>query len=249
MKKIFNFRGKKEKISDIYKKEIENEFKNNGVVLSFAFSIIIIGIISIFYQNSKTLLIGIAISSFLLTIIQCISSGNNILNIFPIFTLLLFGFFPKTIENIPGINILIKDEYCNLIIFISFALTFFTQSLKNILYNHKIECLSIDYNNDKNKMIKSQLEIINNIKVKVAKIKTISEEKGLYDLTFNKALNELNEYTLNETFINNVKSTLINKGSEDKKSTFNIEEIEQSILLNSGVVKRKINASKDIDNE
>ena len=51
------------------------------------------------------------------------------------------------------------------------------------------------------------------------------------------------------TFINNVKSTLINKGSEDRKSTFNIEEIEQSILLNSGVVKRKINASKDIDNE
>ena len=100
--------------------------------------LIIIGIISIFYQNSKTLLIGIAISSFLLTIIQCISSGNNILNIFPIFTLLLFGFFPKTIENIPGINILIKDEYCNLIIFISFALTFFTQSLKNILYNDTI---------------------------------------------------------------------------------------------------------------
>ena len=98
-------------------------------------------------------------------------------------------------------------------------------------------------------MITAQLEIIKNIKIKASKIKTISEEKGLYDLKFNKAINDLNEYVENETFINNVKSTLINKGSEDQKSTFNIEEVEESILLNSGVARRQINATKEKEEE
>lgn len=240
----FKFNKQQSRIEDSYKKEIEAELKNNSIVLSFALSIIVIGIISIFYQNSDTLLIGIAISSLLLTIIQCIGNGNTMLNIFPIFTLLIFGFFPKTIENIPGINTLLKEDYRNLIIFIAFSLTFLTQSYKNIVFKHNIEKAGVEYNKEKNKMITAQLEIIKNIKNKTNRIKTISEEKGLYDLSFNKAINDLNEYVENETFINNVKSTLIVKGSEDQKSTFNIEEVEESILLNSGVARREINASK-----
>ena len=54
-----------------YKEELQEELRNNSIVLSFAISIIIIGIISIFYQNNSTLLVGIAISSLLLTLIQC----------------------------------------------------------------------------------------------------------------------------------------------------------------------------------
>jgi len=227
-----------------YKKEIESELSNNSIVLSFALSIIIIGIISIFYQTSNTLLIGIALSSLLLTLIQCISNGNTMLNILPIFTMLIFGFFPKTIESIPGIKVLVKEEYRNLIIFLAFSLTFFTQSYKNIIYKHKLEKSLVEYNREKYKMITSQQEIIKNINQKCSNIKRISEEKGLYDLNFNKAINELNEYTKNESFINNVKSTLITKGSEEEKSTWSIEEIEESILLNSGVTSRKINATK-----
>ena len=62
-----------------HKEEIKEELKNNSIVLSFAISIIIIGIFSIFYKNSNSLLIGIAISSLLLTLIQCFSNGNTML--------------------------------------------------------------------------------------------------------------------------------------------------------------------------
>lgn len=243
----FKFNKRPVKKEDSYENDIKSELKNNSIVLSFALSIIIIGIISIFYKNSNNLLIGIAISSLLLTIIQCISNGNTILNILPIFTMLIFGFFPKTIENIPGVNILLKDDFCNLIIFLAFSLTFLTQAYKNIIFKHEIDKVGVECNKEKNKMITAQLEIIKNIKVKTSKIKSISEEKGLYDLSFNKAINDLDDYVENETFINNVKSTLINKGSEDQKSTFNIEEVEESILLNSGVARRKINATKEIE--
>ncbi|MDY5875562.1 MAG: hypothetical protein SPJ74_05780, partial [Bacilli bacterium] len=94
-----------------YKEEIKSELKNNSIVLSFALSIIVIGIFSIFYKNSTSLLIGIALSSLLLTIIQCVSNGNTMYNILPILTMLVFGFFQKSLENIPVINVLLKEQY------------------------------------------------------------------------------------------------------------------------------------------
>ena len=135
----------------IYKEELKEELKNNSIVLSFAISIIIIGIISIFYKNSNSLLIGIAISSFLLTIIQCFSNGNTMLNILPIFTLLIFGFFQKSIEHIPIINVLLKEEYANFIIFLSFSLTFLTQAYKNIIFKYDVKKVTVNFNKDKNK--------------------------------------------------------------------------------------------------
>ena len=95
MKKLFKKKTENEVFD--YKEELKEELKNNSIVLSFAISIIIIGFISMFYENNHSLLIGIAISSLLLTIIQCFSNGNTILNIFPIFTLLIFGFFEKSL--------------------------------------------------------------------------------------------------------------------------------------------------------
>lgn len=232
-----------------HKDEFKEELKNNSIVLSFAISIIIIGIFSIFYSNSSSLLIGIAISSLLLTIIQCFSNGNTMLNILPVFTMLIFGFFQKSIEKIPGINVLLKPEYTNFIIFLAFSLTFLTQAYKNILFKHKLKEASVKSNEEKNNMIYDELEIIKNINDKVKKIKTIIEDKELHNDHLDKAIKDLTNYVDDETFISNVKSTLITKGSEDKKVTFNIEEIEESIMLNSGLVRnREINASKKDDN-
>jgi len=228
-----------------YKDDILSELKNNSIVLSFALSIVIIGFISIFYKNSDTLLIGIAVSSLLLTVIQCFGNGNTMLNILPIFTLLIFGFFPNTIENIPVIQILLKEEFRNLIIFLAFALTFLTQAYKNVLFKHRIKNAAVEYNQEKNKMIYAQLNTINNIKEKISRIRSIAKEKGFHDEMFNRTLLELREYVDNENFVNNVKSTLITKGSEDTKSTFNIEEVEESILMNYGLTRnRQINANK-----
>ncbi len=226
-----------------HKDEIKEELKSNSIVLSFAISIIIIGFISIFYKTSNTLLLGIAISSLLLTLIQCFSNGNTILNIFPIFTLLLFGFFQGSIENIPMIRVLLKDHYTNFIIFLAFSLTFLTQAYKNILYKYEIKEANIHYNEEKNKMIYANLERIKNIKEKAVKIKKVVEEKSLNNESLNRAMKDLAEYVEDETFISNVKSTLITKGSEDKKVTFNIEEIEESITLNNKLIRnREINA-------
>ena len=243
MKNIF-----KRKISNepfAYGEEIKEELKNNSIVLSFAISIIIIGIISMFYKTNHTLLIGIAISSFLLTIIQCFSNGNTILNIFPIFTLLIFGFFEKSISHIPVINVLLKEQYSAFIIFLAFSLTFLTQAYKNILFKHNLKEESINYNIEKNKMIYSELQVIKNIKEKSLHIKKIVDNERINNSSITTAIDELLEYIENEGFISNVKATLITKGSENKKVTFNIEEVEESIILNSALIRdREINANE-----
>ena len=162
-----------------YKEEIKSELKNNSIVLSFALSIIVIGIFSIFYKNSTSLLIGIALSSLLLTIIQCVSNGNTMYNILPIFTMLILGFFQKSLENIPVINVLLKEQYKNFIIFIAFSLTFLTQAYKNIVFNHKIKEQLINYNIEKNKRIYAQLEVIKTIKDKTNKIISLVDNKDI----------------------------------------------------------------------
>lgn len=243
MKFKFNFKKRIKIGNSVYNEEIKEEIKNNSILLSFALAIIIVGIISIFYNNSDTLLIGIAVSSLLLTLIQCFISGNTIFNIFPIITLLIFGFFPKTIENIPIVNILMRKELCNLIVFLTFGLMFFTQACENIVHRHNVKIASINYNREKNKMLTSELNIIKNIKDGIQKIKKTCKESGIKDKNLNKTLNELAEYIEKESFVSNVKSSLIVKGNEDKKNTFNIEEVEESLLLNNAVIRnRKINA-------
>ena len=93
-------------------------------------------------------------------------------------------------------------------------------------------------------MIYAQLDVIKNIKDKTKRIKKIMEEKGLKNADVERAMKDLLNYVEDETFISNVKSTLITKGSEDKKVTFNIEEVEESIMLNSGITRnREINAN------
>ena len=249
MKKLFQREIKEEGVNN-YNEEIKEELKNNSIVLSFAISIIIIGFISIFYKNNHTLLIGIAISSLLLTIIQCFSNGNTILNIFPIFTLLIFGFFEKSIKGIPGINVLLENQYADLIIFLAFSLTFLTQAYKNILFKHNLKEESLNYNIEKNKMIYSELQIIKNIKEKALNIKQQIAKNKIDEASINSAIEDLLKYIEDDGFVSNVKATLITRGSENKKVTFNIEEVEESIMLNSALIRnREINANENTEED
>ena len=80
-------KSKREIFMEEYREEINEELKNNSIVLSFAIAIFVIGVFSCFYDAGNGLLIGISIATLLLTIIQCFSNGNTMLNILPIFTI------------------------------------------------------------------------------------------------------------------------------------------------------------------
>ena len=241
-------KSKKEIFMETYRDEIREELKNNSIVLSFAIAIVIIGFFSCFYNAGNGLLIGIAISTLLLTLIQCFSNGNTMLNILPIFTMLVFGFFSEFIIKIPVINILLNHHVEYFIIFAAFALSFFTQAYKNILYKHDVRKRELDANNNKNKMMLSQLSSDKKMVNLAKNIKKVADDRGIFDNQLHKSIDELVEYVDSESFITTVKSSLVIKGKEEKKTTFDIEEIEESILMSSGVNReRDINAKKNND--
>ena len=231
---------------DDHKEEIKAELTNNSIVLSFAIAIVIVGFFSIFYDTGNGLLIGIAISTFLLTIIQCFSNGNTMLNILPIFTMLVFGFFQKSIENIPVLNVLLKENLRNFIIFIAFSLSFITQAYKNIIYKHSLKKQELVANSNKNKMMLAQLSSDKKMVSLANRIKKIADTQGVTDSHIHNAIDELVDYIDTESFVTTIKSSLILKGTEEKKSTFDIEEVEESILMSNGVNSgRDINAQKN----
>ena len=94
-------------------------------------------------------------------------------------------------------------------------------------------------------MIQTELEIIKNIKDKSKRIKRSIDDANIKNDNIRRSIKDLIDYVDEEKFISNVKSTLITKGSEDMKVTFNIEEVEESIMLNSQINRnRDINAVK-----
>ncbi len=241
-------KSRREIFMERYKDEIREELKNNSIVLSFAIAIVVIGLFSVFYNAGNGLLIGIAISTLLLTLIQCFSNGNTMLNILPIFTMLVFGFFTDFIVKIPVLNLLLNSHLEYFIIFLAFALSFFTQAYKNILYKHDLRKQELDANNNKNKMMLTQLSSDKKMVSLSKNIKKVADDRGIFDNQLHKSIDELIEYIDSESFVTTVKSSLVVKGKEEKKTTFDIEEIEESILMSNGVNReREINAKKNND--
>ena len=227
-----------------YKEEIKQELMNNSITLSFALCIIIIGVFALAFKTNNIFLVGIALSALSLSIIQCFCNGNTMLNIIPILIMLIFGFFSESFEEIPIINIFSNSNVCNLVVFISLSVSFIVQSVRNIKYTHNYKKQQIKYNIEKKKLVLSQLSTMNEIEKNIVNLKKVNRN----DKTYTKKLDELAKYIEEETFTSSVKTSLIVKGSEENKTAFDIEEVEESLLLSSNSIrKRKINA--DDDNE
>lgn len=226
-----------------YAKVIREELMNNSIVLSFGICVIIIGIFSMFYKSDNTLLVGIALSTLLLSIIQCFKNGNSLLNILPIITLLLFGFFHDSIEKIPVLNILLKDSYRNLVIYLTFGFSLFFHVFNNIRSRYEKRMAYTLYNSEKNKLFSTNFKVIGNINVKVNNINKIIKENNIKNDDLTTAVEEISNYMEEETFINSIKSNLIVKSSQDEEQSFNMDEVEESIAQTyDSKNARKINA-------
>ena len=163
-----------------FRKELREELMNNSIVLSFGICIIIIGIFSMFYKSDNTLLVGIALSTLLLSIIQCFKNGNSLLNILPIITLFLFGFFHDSINKIPVLNILLQDNYRNLVIYLAFGFSLFFHVFNNVRSRNEKRVVYTLYNTEKNKLFSTNFKAIGNMNTKLDNIKKTIEFNNNY---------------------------------------------------------------------
>lgn len=223
-------------------KETKEEIFNNSMLLSYSISILVIGVFAFFYKENSSLIIGIALSTLLLVIIQCFIDGNNVLNIIPIIIMILFGFFQEPINSLFGLNVALQDNIKNLIIILALSSTFIVLTIKNVNCKKKIKKQIYLSNEEKNKIIKSNLDVLDKIGESVEKIQDYIDDNSS-DKKIKKMIRELKKNIDSESTINNVKSTLINKGSHEGKKTFSINEIEQAFVQCDGTNRyRKINA-------
>ena len=230
-------------VNDGFKKELREELMNNSIVLSFGICIIIIGVFSMFYPSDNTLLIGIALSTLLLSIIQCFKNGNSLLNILPIITLFLFGFFHDSINKIPVLNILLQDNYRNLVIYLAFGFSLFFHVFNNVRSRNEKRLTYTLYNTEKNKLFSTNFKVIGNMNNKLDNIKKVIEEKKIKDKDLDTAIEDMSTYVEEETFVNSIKSNLIVKSNQDEEQKFKMDEVEESIAQTyDSKNARKINA-------
>ena len=225
-----------------YIREIKEEVYNNSILLSYALSIVIIGIFSFFYKENDTLIVGVAISTIILIIIQIFYEKNNVLSVIPIIIMLLLGFFQEPINKLIGLNIELKENIKYLIIFISFSLSFIALVIRNIKYKYYINVKEYELEEAKRKIEDSKLQILNQLNSQVDDIQDYMDGKS-QDKKLNKKIRELKEYLIEEETVSNVKSSLIVKGEREDKREFTINEIEKTLIQCYGSKRyRNINA-------
>ena len=228
-----------------FKDEIKKEIFNNSIILSYALSIIIIGIFQFFYKENATLIIGVALSTIILIIIECFKDKNTILSIIPIILMLILGFFQEPINKFLGINVELKENIKNLIIFISFSLSFIALSIRNIKNNHNIQIIEKKVNEEKKQLEETNLNILKQVNNNIDKIQDYIETNS-NDSTLKKKVKELKEYLNEEETVSNVKTSLYILGKTENKREFTISEVEKSIIQCYGSKRhRKINAEKN----
>lgn len=229
----------KDKMKD---KSFREMLDKEGFKLAFGVSIIILGIISIFYDTSNTILIGVSISSLLFTIIDAIFPGKGLFQFLPVSILLIFCIFP----DISYINELLNSKLNNAIIFFSFGISFLISSIntyKNIL-NRKREDQKYFINTAT--IISNQFDNYIYLSNDLVKIKNILDKNNVNIKELNDIMIEVKNYIQNEYIVSKFKFDLSLKGQEETRNSFSIYEIEEAIK-NNIIFNNDVKVKKSID--
>ena len=211
----------------------KEEIKENGFKISFGVSIIILGVVSIFFDINNTILVGISLSALIFTLIDAIPSHNNLLYIFPLAVLLLFCVYP----DLPFIKLFLESRFNNFIVFVSFGASFCLNSYVsfcNRLHSSKIK-LEDDLKHQKD--VESQLENAIIILSKVFKLKKLYNDNKNNALKIDEVLDELCKYVDEEKRNALIKKDMVNLGIKNNTQKFSIKEVQDIINKNSSFRK------------
>ncbi len=216
-------------MKSIYKQEAEE----NGFKIAFGIAIIILGILSINYECSNIILIGVSISSLLFTLIDTIFERNSILYFVPLTVLLIFCVFSNEVTNMPIFKVLLDQKFNNFIVFASFGLFFLFNSIISLRKREKNTLELITTNARFMENSNYQLKNSNIILEKLNNLTEVVKDKNIHDVDLIEAIKEFREYAEEEAFISDIRFDLSSQGAKDGREKFSIEEIEAAIIRNS----------------
>ena len=230
--KILRIKDDRLKINSI--KEV---FEYDGFKISFAIAIIILGIISLSYETSNTILVGISISSFIFSIIDTFRNRSTLLYMFPLTILLIFCIYPDVFI----VKYLSDPKLNNLIIYVSFGISFIASAYSNYLARYRLKKEMHDGLLNSVASTGKEFEKLNVVLKDINKIRRRLNKVGFHDSEVEDIFDNIMEFLLSEYNIGKAKYDLSVIGRNDIKNTFTLDEIEDVIQENSSYeFKKKI---------
>lgn len=109
---------------------------NNKFALSFGISLMLVGLLNIFFETSNIILFGLSVSTIIFSIINLIvpkvkNERAEFLYIIPFVLLVTIFCYSNSLINNPVIIIIINSKITNILTFISFGVLFISE-----YYNH-----------------------------------------------------------------------------------------------------------------
>ena len=227
----------KRKIKRFSKKEM---LKQEGFKLAFGISIILLGIMSIFYDTSNTILIGISVSSLLFNIIDTLAPKKSFWQFITISILLLFCIFP----SIEYLEEFLNPKISNAIVFFSFGMSFLMSAhntYKNIL-NNKLQTSNylVETTTSISHQFDNYIYLLNDLQ----KMRNILMKENFNRIEMSNVLASTQEFIKNEYVVSKTKYDLSLLGQENVKDNFSLNEIEKAIQKTSLINKEQVVTEK-----
>ncbi len=190
-------------------------------LLSFGISLLIVAILSIFFETNRIILFGISISALIMTITNFLSNAYEFkyAQVFYAIALVIMiacMAFSESLMKIDVMNQIVNSRITDIITFFSYGLIFTFE-----YYNSQIE-IAKDNNHEIKRTI-NQFETINAIyRIMINDMEERKKRGGKIDFEIE---NKITKYLDSLSLLTQVKSNLLQ--IDDYRNEYNIKEIEE----------------------
>lgn len=193
---------------------------NNKFALSFGISLVIVGLLNIFFETSNIILFGLSVSTTIFSIMNMLepkisNKKLELLYIIPFVLLVSIFCYSNSLMKIEIISNIVNSKITNILTFISFVFLFISEF--------------INYKNARNQYINFQMAMINDnlqysaliLGLQNEYLKSIIKNPGLIDIESKKLFNEIEKLCNEKIRLSQIDTELL----EQNKGLFTIRDL------------------------
>lgn len=193
---------------------------NNKFALSFGISLVIVGLLNIFFETSNIILFGLSVSTTIFSIMNMLepkisNKKLELLYIIPFVLLVSIFCYSNSLMKIEIISNIVNSKITNILTFISFGFLFISEF--------------INYKNARNQYINFQMAMINDnlqysaliLGLQNEYLKSIIKNPGLIDIESKKFFNEIEKLCNEKIRLSQIDTELL----EQNKGLFTIRDL------------------------
>lgn len=193
---------------------------NNKFALSFGISLVIVGLLNIFFETSNIILFGLSVSTTIFSIMNMLepkirNKKLELLYVIPFVLLVSIFCYSNSLMKIEIISNIVNSKITNILTFISFGFLFISEF--------------INYKNAKNQYINFQMSMINDnlqysaliLGLQNEYLQSITKKPSSIDIESKKFFNEIEKLCNEKIRLSKIDTELL----EQNKGLFTIQDL------------------------